>query len=54
MYDVVNPDQSIEIHSYKKVGVGILTFNNWCVAYRTEDAAEKDFLVHDGTLGIGL
>ena len=54
MYDVVNPDQSIEIHSYKKVGVGILTFNNWCVAYRTGDAAEKDFLVHDGTLGIGL
>lgn len=54
MYDVVNPDQSIEIHTYKKVGVGILTFNNWCVAYRTGEAAEKDFPVYDGTLGINL
>lgn len=52
MYDVVNPDQSIEIHSYKKIGVGILTFNNWCVAYRTGDAAEQDVVVHDGTLGL--
>ena len=52
MYDVVNPDQSIEIHSYKKVGVGILTFNNWCVAYRTGDAAEKDVVIHDGALGL--
>jgi hypothetical protein len=52
MYDVVNPDQSIEIHSYKKVGVGILTFNNWCVAYRTGTAAEKDVIIHDGALGL--
>ena len=54
MYDHVNPDQSIEIHTYKKVGVGILTFNNWCVAYRTGDAAEKDFEVYDYTLGLGV
>ena len=31
MYDVVNPDQSIEVHSYKSIGVGILAFNNWGV-----------------------
>ena len=31
MYDVVNPDQSIEVHTYKKIGVGILAFNNWGV-----------------------
>ena len=35
MYDVVNPDQSIEVHTYKKVGVGILAFNNWCIFRNT-------------------
>ena len=58
MYDVVNPDQSIEIHSYKKVGVGILTFNNWAIARRVT-SAESDELadktpVYDSTLGINL
>ena len=54
MYDVVNPDQSIEIHSYKKIGVGILTFNNWCVAYRTGSAAEQNVTIHDGALGLQI
>lgn len=36
MYDVVNPDQSIEVHTYKMIGVGILAFNNWGV-YKCED-----------------
>ena len=31
MYDVINPDQSIEVHTYKMIGVGILAFNNWGV-----------------------
>ena len=35
MYDVVNPDQSIEIHTYKKIGVGILAFNNWGIYKNT-------------------
>ena len=35
MYDHVNPDQSIEIHTYKKVGVGILAFNNWGIYKNT-------------------
>ena len=35
MYDVVNPDQSIEIHTYKKAGVGILAFNNWGIYKNT-------------------
>lgn len=35
MYDVVNPDQSVEIHSYKMIGVGILAFNNWGVYHNT-------------------
>ena len=56
MYDVVNPDQSIEIHSYKKVGVGILTFNNWAIARRvtgegSDELADKT-PVYDGTVGL--
>lgn len=30
MYDFVNRDQSMEINTYRKLGVAILTFNNWC------------------------
>ena len=29
MWDIKNADQSVEVHSYRKVGVGILAFNNW-------------------------
>lgn len=58
MYDHVNPDQSIEIHTYKKVGVGILTFNNWAIARRvTEEGGDVNAdqtPVYDGTLGINL
>jgi hypothetical protein len=58
MYDVVNPDQSIEVHTYKKIGVGILTFNNWAIARRvvaegSDELADKT-PVHDYTLGINL
>lgn len=35
MYDVVNPDQSIEVHTYKMIGVGIVAFNNWGVYHLT-------------------
>ena len=35
MYDVINPDQSIEVHTYRKIGVGILAFNNWGVYKNT-------------------
>lgn len=35
IYDAVNRDQSIEINIYKKVGVGILAFNNWGVYHNT-------------------
>lgn len=53
MYDVVNPDQSIEIHTYKKIGVGILTYNNWAIAYRTGAVADNT-PVHDASLGINI
>jgi hypothetical protein len=51
MYDVVNPDQSIEIHTYKKIGVGILAFNNWCVYKNTGISVDNWY--NPATLGIG-
>lgn len=35
MYDATNRDQSIEINVYRKIGVGILAFNNWGVYQNT-------------------
>ena len=29
IYDAVNRDQSIEVNTYRMIGVGILAFNNW-------------------------
>lgn len=29
IYDLKNPDNSMEIHTYRKVGVAITTFHNW-------------------------
>ena len=49
MYDVVNPDQSVEIHTYRMIGVGILAFNNWGVYKNTGiDAANW----YDSSLGL--
>ena len=49
MYDVVNPDQSIEIHTYRKIGVGILAFNNWGVYKNTGIDATNWY---DSSLGL--
>ena len=49
MYDVVNPDQSIEIHTYRKVGVGILAFNNWGIYKNTGIDASNWY---DSSLGL--
>lgn len=38
MWDFINKDQSIEIHFYKKVGVGIMTHHNWAVYQNTKIA----------------
>lgn len=35
IYDAVNRDQSIEINTYRMVGVGIVSFNNWVVCKNT-------------------
>ena len=49
MYDVTNPDQSIEIHTYRKIGVGILAFNNWGVYKNTSIDASNWY---DSSLGL--
>lgn len=33
--DWQNPDGSLEIHTYKKIGIGIMAFNNWGVYQNT-------------------
>lgn len=33
--DFVNRDNSIELHAWKKFGVGIITYNDWCVYRNT-------------------
>ena len=43
MYDVVNPDQSIEIHTYKKMGAAILTHHNWGIYQNTSIPDTSDF-----------
>ena len=56
MYDVVNPDQSIEIHTYRKIGVGILAFNNWGIYKNTgihvNDEDEGSIKWYDSSLGL--
>lgn len=49
MYDVVNPDQSIEVHTYRKIGVGILAFNNWGIYKNTGIDASNWY---DSSLGL--
>lgn len=51
IWDSVNRDQSIEINTYRMVGVGILTFNDWAIAYRTGAAADTS-TVADASLGL--
>lgn len=52
IYDAVNRDQSIEINTYRKVGVGILAYNNWGV-YRNTDIDATDWY-NEGVLGIDV
>ena len=47
MYDVKNPDNSLEIHTYRMIGVGILAFNNWGV-YQNDDIPADNW--YDGSL----
>ena len=35
MWDFVNADQSMEIHTYRKLGTAILTYHNWAIYQNT-------------------
>lgn len=52
IYDATNRDQSIEINTYKKIGVGILAYNNWGI-YENTSIPVDDWYA-DGDLGLGL
>ena len=49
IYDTVNRDQSIEINTYRKIGVGILAYNNWCV-YQNDKIDAANW--YDSSLGL--
>jgi hypothetical protein len=49
IYDATNRDQSIEINTYKKIGVGILAYNNWGV-YQNTGISAADW--YDSSLGL--
>lgn len=38
-----NRDRSMEIEAYKKIGVGVLTHNNWCIYENTELTDEENY-----------
>ncbi len=43
MWDYTNRDQSIEIHTYKKMGAAILTHHNWGIYQNTSIPDTSDF-----------
>ena len=49
IYDAVNRDQSIEVNTYRKIGVGILAFNNWGIYKNTGIDASNWY---DSSLGL--
>lgn len=42
MYDWVNKDQSIEVMTYRKIGVGVLAYNNWGI-YQNTNISDADW-----------
>ena len=52
MWDYVNPDQSIEVNTYRMIGVGILAYNNWGV-YQNTGINDADWY-NSGLLDIGV
>lgn len=52
IYDAVNRDQSIEINTYRKVGVGILAFNNWGI-YQNTSISDANWYNED-VLGVDI
>lgn len=42
VWDLKNPDNSMEIHTYKKVGTAIMTYNNWGI-YHNEGIDDHSY-----------
>ena len=49
IWDYVNADQSIEVNTYRKIGVGVLTFHNWAI-YQNEDIDADNW--YDSSIGL--
>jgi hypothetical protein len=49
IWDYVNADQSIEVNTYRKIGVGILAFHNWGV-YKNTKIGDDNW--YDGAIGL--
>ena len=49
IWDYVNADQSIEVNTYRKIGVGILAFHNWGV-YKNTKIGDDNW--YDGSIGL--
>ena len=41
IWDYVNADQSVEVNTYRKIGVGVLTYNNWGIYQNTSINADN-------------
>ena len=52
IWDDTNRDQSIEINTYRMIGVGILTFNNWGIYQNTGISADNWY--DSGVLNIDI
>ena len=42
VWDLKNPDNSMEIHTYKKIGTAIMTYHNWGIYQNTSIGVDKD------------
>ena len=49
IWDCVNADQSIEVNTYRKIGVGVLAFHNWAIYQNTKIEAGNWY---DSSIGL--
>ena len=49
IWDYVNADQSVEVNTYRKIGVGVLTYNNWGIYQNTQISAANWY---DSSIGL--
>ena len=54
IYDVTNRDNSIEINTYRKVGVGIVAFHNWVLCVNEEIDADNWYNGMNLDLGVKM